>query len=237
MLARAGLRAVGAGGDLTRARQPVAVPVPGGGRAVIFACGAASSGIPPGWAAAATRPGVDFLPRLSGAAAGGLIARVQAVKRPGDVVVVSLHWGPNGGYGVEQEQVRFAHRLIDGGADLIYGHSSHHPRPIEVYRGRLALYGCGDAINDYEGIRGYEQFRGDLRLLYFASLAADTGALAALRMVPMQAKNMRLHHASAADSAWLADVLNRISRRFGSHISHQPDGALILRPPPADHPR
>jgi len=237
VLARAGLRAVGAGRDLTRARQPVAVPVPGGGRAVIFACGAASSGIPPGWAATATRPGVDFLPRLSGAAAGGLIAQIQAVKRPGDIVVVSLHWGSNWGYGVEQDQVRFAHRLIDGGADLIYGHSSHHPRPIEVYRGRLVLYGCGDAINDYEGIRGYEQFRPDLRLLYFASLAAGTGALAALRMVPMQAKNMRLHHASAADSAWLADVLNRVSRRFGSHISHQPDGALILHHPPADHPR
>jgi poly-gamma-glutamate capsule biosynthesis protein CapA/YwtB (metallophosphatase superfamily) len=237
VLARAGLRAAGAGRDLTRARQPVAIPVAGGGRAVIFACGAASSGIPPRWAATATRPGVDFLPRLSGAAAGGLIARVQAVKRPGDIVVVSLHWGSNWGYGVEQDQVRFAHRLIDGGADLIYGHSSHHPRPIEVYRGRLILYGCGDAINDYEGIRGYEQFRGDLRLLYFASLAAGTGTLAALRMVPMQAKNMRLHHASAADSQWLQAVLERISRRFGSRISHQPDGALILRPPPADRAR
>jgi poly-gamma-glutamate synthesis protein (capsule biosynthesis protein) len=237
VLARAGLPTVGAGRDMAQARQPVAVPVPGGGRAVIFACGAACSGIPPGWAATPTRSGVDFLPGLSGAAADGLIARVQAAKRPGDVIVVSLHWGSNWGYGVEQEQVRFAHRLIDGGADLIYGHSSHHPRPLEVYRGRLILHGCGDAINDYEGISGYEHFRGDLRLLYFASLAADTGALAALRMVPMQAKNMRLHDASAADSAWLADVLNRVSHRFGSHISHQPDGALILRPPPADRAR
>src|SRR5690348_14242742 len=236
-LARAGLPAAGAGRDLTHARQPVTVPVRGGGRAVIFACGAASSGIPPRWAATATRPGVDLLPSLSGAAANDLIARMQATRRPGDIVVVSLHWGSNWGYGVADEQVRFAHRLIDGGADLIHGHSSHHPRPVEVYRERLILYGCGDAINDYEGISGYEQFRGDLRLLYFASLAADTGALAALRMVPMQAKNMRLHHASAADSAWLADVLNRISRRFRSHISHQPDGALILRPPPADRAR
>jgi poly-gamma-glutamate synthesis protein (capsule biosynthesis protein) len=178
-----------------------------------------------------------LLPRLSGAAADDLIARVGAVKRLGDVVVVSLHWGSNWGHDVARDQVRFAHRLIDGGADLIYGHSSHHPRPIEVYRGRLILYGCGDAINDYEGIRGYEQFRGDLRLLYFASLAAGTGTLAALRMVPMQAKNMRLRHASAADSQWMAAVLERISHRFGSRISHQPDGTLILRPPPSDHAR
>jgi len=236
-LAGAGLPAVGAGHDMTQARQPVAVPVPGGGRIVVFACGAASSGIPPDWAATGTRSGVDLLPSLSGAAADGLIARVQAAKRPGDVVVVSLHWGSNWGHHVARDQVRFARRLIDGGADLIHGHSPHHPRPIEVYRGRLVLYGCGDAINDYEGISGYEQFRGDLRLLYFASLAADTGTLTALRMVPMQARKMRLHYASAADSRWMRAVLERISHRFGSRISHQPDGALILRPPPSDQAR
>ena len=49
-------------------------------------------------------------------------------------------------------QIRFAHRLIDAGVDVVHGHSSHHPRPIEVYRGKLILYGCGDTIDDYEGI-------------------------------------------------------------------------------------
>ena len=203
---------------------------------VIFACGAASSGIPPRWAATATRPGVDFLPSLSGAAADGLIARVQAAKRPGDVVVVSLHWGSNWGHDVEPGQVRLAHQLIDGGADLIYGHSSHHPRPVEVYRGRLVLYGCGDAINDYEGSSGHEKFRGDLRLLYFASIA-DTGTLAALHIVPMQARKMRLRHASTADSQWMQAALERISHRFGSRVSQLPDGALIVQPPASDHAR
>jgi len=235
-LARAGLPAAGAGRDLTHARQPVTVPVRGGGRAVIFACGAASSGIPPRWAATATRPGVDLLPSLSGAAANDLIARAQATRQPGDIVVVSLHWGSNWGYGVADDQVRFAHRLIDGGADLIHGHSSHHPRPVEVYRERLILYGCGDAINDYEGISGYEQFRDDLRLLYFAHVAADTGTLAALHMVPMQAKKMRLYHASAEDGKWLRAALERISHRFGSQISLHPDGTVVLRPPASRHP-
>ncbi len=147
--------------------------------------------------------------------------------------MASIHWGSNWGYDVDDNQVRFARRLIDGGADLIHGHSSHHPRPIEIYRGRLILYGCGDCIDDYEGISGYESFRGDLRLLYFASVAADTGMLAALRMVPMQARKMRLGHASAADSEWLRTVLERISHRFGSRITHQPDGSLILQSPSA----
>ena len=128
------------------------------------------------------------------------------------------------------DEVRFAHRLIDGGVDVIHGHSSHHPRPVEVYRGRLVLYGCGDAINDYEGIRGYEQFRGELRLLYLASVTAGTGMLAALHMVPMQAKNMRLRYASTADSRWMRTTLEQASRRFGSQIRHLPDGTLILQP-------
>ena len=153
----AGLRAVGAGRDADQARRPAAVPVPGGGRVVIFSCGTASSGIPPGWAAAPGRPGVDLLPDLSDATADDVIGRARAAKRPGDVVVVSVHWGSNWGYAVAPDQVRFAHRLIGGGVDLIHGHSSHHPGPVEVFGGKLVLYGCGDCINDNEGITGHER--------------------------------------------------------------------------------
>jgi poly-gamma-glutamate capsule biosynthesis protein CapA/YwtB (metallophosphatase superfamily) len=232
-LASGGLRAVGAGRDAADARRPATIPVHGGGRAVVFSCGAASSGIPSSWAATATRPGIDFLPSLSDEVADVLIARVREVKRPGDVVIVSVHWGSNWGYAVHDEQVRFAHRLIDGGVDLIHGHSSHHPRPVEIYRGRLVLYGCGDCIDDYEGIDGYGQFRDDLRLLYFASVAPDAGTLTALRMVPMQTRKMRLCHASNADSEWLHGVLETISRGFGCPVGREPDGALIVRPPAA----
>ncbi len=228
-LASAGLRAVGAGRDAAEARQPVAVPVLAGGRVMIFACGTASSGIPPGWAATATQPGVNLLPGLSDAAADDVIARVQAARQRADVVTVSIHWGSNWGYGVDDDQVRFARRLIDGGVDVIHGHSSHHPRPVEVYRGKLILYGCGDCIDDYEGISGHEEFRDDLRLLYFPSVAADTGTLDALRMVPMQARKIRLQRANTADGERLRLVLQRISRRFRVRISRQPDGTLILQ--------
>ena len=226
----AGLRAVGAGRDAGEARRPVAVPVPGGGRVVIFSCGTVSSGIPAGWAAAPGRAGIDFLPDLSDATADEVIGRARAAKGPGDVVVVSIHWGSNWGYAVGPDQVRFAHRLIDGGVDLIHGHSSHHPGPVEVFGGKLVLYGCGDCINDYEGITGHERYRGDLRLLYFASLHPGTGTLAALRMAPMQARKLRLHRAPQADARWLGTVMQRASSRFGSRVDLQPDGLLALRP-------
>ena len=228
-LSRAGLRAVGAGRDAAAARRPVAVPVSGRGRVVIFSCGTVSSGIPAGWAAAPDRPGIDYLPDLSDATADDVIGRTAAAKQPGDFVVVSIHWGSNWGYDVDPEQVRFAHRLIDGGVDLIHGHSSHHPRPVEVFRGKLVLYGCGDCINDYEGTAGYGMYRADLRLLYFASVQPDTGTLVTLRMAPMRARKLRLHRAPAADAERLRTVLEQASRRFGSRVDTHPDGLLVLR--------
>ncbi len=231
-LSAAGLRAVGAGPDREAARRPAAVPVRGDRRVVIVSCGTASAGIPAGWAAAPTRPGINRLPGLSPATADDLLAQVQAAKRPGDIAVVSIHWGSNWGYRVDADQVRFARRLIDGGVDVVHGHSSHHPRPIEVFRGKLILYGCGDCIDDYEGVTGHQAYRDDLRLLYFVSLDPGTGQLAALRMAPMRARQMRLHHAPAADRRWLRAVLDRISHGFGSRVDLQPDGMLALRPAP-----
>ncbi|MER6826479.1 CapA family protein [Streptosporangium sp. NPDC000563] len=229
VLAGAGLRSVGAGREVGEARRPAVVPVAGGGRVLVFACGTESSGVPPEWAAAPDRAGVDFVPELSEAAAAELADRVRRARRPGDVAVVSIHWGSNWGYHVPRKQTRFAHRLVDGGVDVVHGHSSHHPRPVEVYRDRLVLYGCGDLVDDYEGIPGYEEYRDDLRLLYFASVEPGSGHLTGLRMVPLRARRMRLQHASEEDSEWLRRVLDRVGRNFGSRVDLEPDGALVLR--------
>jgi hypothetical protein len=127
----------------------------------MFSIGLGDSAIPPAWAAGADSPGVDLLPDLSEATADAVLDRVRRVKRAGDVVVTSIHWGSNWRDDIPAAQIAFAHRLLDGEVDLIHGHSSHHPRPIEVYRDKLVLYGCGDFINDYEGIGRHEEYRDD----------------------------------------------------------------------------
>jgi poly-gamma-glutamate synthesis protein (capsule biosynthesis protein) len=227
VLTAAGLRWVGAGRDAREASEPAAIPVNSDSRVVVLAAGAVSSGIPPDWAATAQQPGVNVLVDLSDTTAAELADQARVVKRRGDVVVASLHWGSNWGYDISNDQVHFAHRLIDNGVDVVHGHSSHHPRPIEVYRDKLVLYGCGDFIDDYEGIAGNEHYRNDLRLLYFPSVEPETGRLAGLRMVPMQSRKMQLRHASRADSEWLQSVLTRISHGFGTRVALDPDGALV----------
>ncbi|MEV4708514.1 CapA family protein [Actinoplanes sp. NPDC049316] len=223
VLAEAGLPTAGAGSDLAAARRPAIVPLGGGRRVVVLSIGTASSGIPAGWAASAARPGVNLDPPLT-----ETLDEVGRVKRPGDVVVASIHWGSNWGYEIAADQIALAHALVDGGVDVVHGHSSHHPRPIEIYRGRLVLYGCGDLIDDYEGIAGHDEFRNDLRLLYVALVDAGSGRLVQLRMTPLQAHRMRLRRASTADTRWLQSTLQRASRHFDVSIGLGPDGCLTV---------
>jgi poly-gamma-glutamate synthesis protein (capsule biosynthesis protein) len=139
------------------------------------------------------------------------------------VLVVSIHWGANWGYNVPAAHVRFAHRLIDAGVHVVHGHSSHHPLRIELYRGGLILYGCGDLIDDYEGIVGYETYRDDLRLLYLATL--DAGRVTALRIAPFHARQLRLHHANPTDVEWLHQLLTELSNHT---FRIDPDGLLEM---------
>jgi len=209
----AGLRTAGAGRDAAEAAAPATLEVAGQGRVLVFAWGLESSGVPAGWAAGEQRPGVNFLPDVSGASAERVCAHILSRKRAGDFAVVSLHWGPNWGYAVEREQRAFAHRLIDASAaDLVHGHSSHHPGALEIHRERLILYGCGDFLNDYEGIEGHESYRPELTLMYFATLEPG-GALRELALRPMRLRRFRLERASPTDAAWLAGTLRRVSGR------------------------
>jgi poly-gamma-glutamate synthesis protein (capsule biosynthesis protein) len=226
VLQEAGLEHPGAGNNRQEAETPGVIEVSGGGRILVFALGWESSGIPRRWAATGERAGVNLLkPTEESVERVGEL--VGAAKRPGDVVVVSIHWGGNWGYDIPSRQKRFAHRLIDeAGVDLIHGHSSHHVKGFEIYKGHLVLYGCGDFITDYEGISGRERFRGEVSLMYFPRLDPKTGQLVGLEMVPTQIERFRIRRASEENAHWLERVLNREGQQFGTQVKLRKDRVL-----------
>lgn len=223
-----GLCHAGAGLERSRAEAPVILTLADGGRLLIFAFATGDSGVPPDWAAGEQRPGVARLDDLSPRSLQHVIGLIDAAKRPGDRVLVSLHWGANWDFGISADQQRFAHDLIDkAGVDLLHGHSSHHVKGIEVYRQRLILYGCGDLLNDYEGIEGQDQYRADLGLLYFADLARD-GRLLALELLPTQQRRLSIHRATGADRQWLHDCLVRECAPFGCTLRPTSENSFAL---------
>lgn len=224
-----GLATAGGGRDAREAREPAILEVPDLGRVVLLAFATTSSGVPSGWAATPQAPGVNLLPDLSDGSIDAIARRVREIVRPRDVVVASIHWGGNWGYRVPAAQRAFAHALVDAaGVDVVHGHSSHHPKGIEVYRGRPILYGCGDFVSDYEGILGHAEYRSDLCLMYFASIDPASGELLGLRMTPLQMQRFRLRRAAPDDVRWLRDTLTRQGEGLGTRVESAPDGSLEL---------
>jgi poly-gamma-glutamate synthesis protein (capsule biosynthesis protein) len=99
---------------------------------------------------------------------------------------------------------------------------------IEIYRDRLILYGCGDFLNDYEGIRGYECYRDDLVLMYFADLDATDGCLHALTLIPLQIRNFRLSIPERRDVDWIRQTLDRECRKFETRLILGSEGQLAV---------
>lgn len=91
--------------------------------------------------------------------------RVQELDAEHDIVLVSFHGGAEGSgktripfereyYHNEDrgDVVKFAHMVIEAGADLVIGHGPHVPRAVELYRDRLIAYSLGNFAT-YWGIK------------------------------------------------------------------------------------
>jgi poly-gamma-glutamate capsule biosynthesis protein CapA/YwtB (metallophosphatase superfamily) len=227
-LERLQIKSVGAGRDSHQATTP-AVFDTGKGRLIVHALASTTSGTPESWAGGENTAGLNVLTEFSEAAVARIAEETAKLKRSGDIAMVSIHWGTNWGYDVPEAQRRFAHALIDrAGVSIVHGHSSHHPKSIEVYRNRLVLYGCGDFLNDYEGISGYEEFRGDLPLMYFADVDPANGHLTRLEMVPLQIRRFQLVPPSEAARVWLQQRLDRVCAPLDVRVMLSPSGRFTL---------
>lgn len=208
----------GAGLNLEQAEQPAIIPFEKG-RILVFSFGLITSGISLLWAATIDKPGVNILTDFSENSLKKIKTLVENYKQENDIAILSLHWGGNWGYEISDEERKFAHTIIDQcEIDILHGHSSHHPKGIEIYQNKLILYGCGDLINDYEGIAGYEGFRGDLSFLYFPTTDSKTGRLVSLGLVPRQMKKFCLNKPSEQDANWLMSVIQRESKKLTPEI-------------------
>jgi len=229
-LHEAGMKTAGAGADRDAAASPAVLQTKKG-RVLVFSFAGPDCGVPEEWIAGEKRGGIALLPDFSDHTLAPIVRRIGAAKKPGDIVVVSIHWGGNWGYAVCEAHRRFAHRLIDAaGVDLVHGHSSHHAKGIEVYRERLILYGCGDLINDYEGIESPGPWRSDFALLYFARLERATGRLLGLSMTPLRLCRMRLQCATKLEATELLEMFRREGQELGTRFARSEEGQIVLSP-------
>jgi len=83
-----------------------------------------------------------------------MAADIAAIRAAGaDLVIISLHWGAEYVDAPTNMQMQVARALVDAGADIIMGHHSHTPQPLEWHyredgtRG-LIIYSLGNFLSD-----------------------------------------------------------------------------------------
>lgn len=227
-LDRKSIAHTGAGLNRDSAMEPAIIDFGEKGRVLIFALGAEDSGIPPKWEATGSHAGITLINKFSEFRIQQVTENVNKFRQKNDIVILSIHWGDNWGYEIPQEHREFAHSLIDYcGIDCIHGHSSHHAKGMEVYKGKLILYGCGDLINDYEGIYGFEEFRADLSLLYIVSLN-ECGDLNSCKLIPMKLCRFRLNQATENECKWFTELFSGPAFVQGTNVVVTGDNYLEL---------
>lgn len=232
-LDRAAICRAGVGRNLAEAAAPAVLPAGNKGRVIVISAAMTSSGTPREWAAAPDRPGV-FLVGPADAVVTFLRRLIEGRKRPGDILIFSVHWGRNFGHELSADMRGFFHRLIDEiGVDLVHGHSSHHVRAVELYNNKPILYGCGDLINDYEGIdmgAGRDAYHPGLGLLYCARFDAASGDFLGLVMHPTAMHRLRVRRGTEEDARTLAAILNREGAPLDTQVTVTADGTILLAP-------
>lgn len=210
-----GIYLAGAGRDREEARRPASFVAHGVRIALI-----AATDNEPEWEASSDRPGVfhvDIDP--PGRGVDELIELVQQAAAAHELVVVSLHWGGNWGDEPPRAHRRLAHRLIDAGAGVVFGHSPHVTRGVELYRGRPILYACGDFVDDYAVD---EVDRNDWSFAFV--LDWDRGALRRLRLVPTVIRELQARLAQGAEREAIEARMAGLSARLGTRLEHREDG-------------
>jgi poly-gamma-glutamate synthesis protein (capsule biosynthesis protein) len=214
-LGRAGIRAVGAGADRERAREPVVLDA-GGLRVAVVGV----TDHPADFAAGAGRPGVAHVD-LERGVPGYLLDRVRRLRDEHDAVLVLPHWGPN----MIDEPLPYVRRaaraLTDAGATLIAGSSAH------VFHGVAwpVIFDMGDFIDDYAI---HAALRNDLGLMFLVRL--DAGGPSRIEAVPLRLDFCRTRLAKGADRAWIVDRFSRACADFGTPVTVQDDRLVIDAP-------
>ncbi len=216
----AGVARAGAGTDLRGAVAPATTTVSGLDVVVVAATDQAPSDT-----AAANRPGVATTPLSAGVPGSreflcGLLDRAAALEP--DLLVASLHWGPNWRERPSEGRRRLGRWLVDRGVDVVHGHSAHVVQGVETYRGRPICYDTGDLVDDYVV---KPDLRND-RSALFEVVVAD-GALAGVRIVPTEIRDSTVHRAGSEAAAWLRATLRDRSADFGTTYRRAGDGLWV----------
>lgn len=202
---------VGAGRNLSEAKEPLILEKKGI-RLGIIGC----TDNEPDWIATNSKPGTYFI-EIGDVHA--LRATIEPLRRQVDLLILSIHWGPNMRERPSDQFRAFAHALIDLGVDILHGHSAHLFQGVEVYKNRVILYDTGDLVDDYVVDPHLRNDRS-----FFFLFKVVRGRIISLEMVPTQICHYQVNLSRAKDQL---ERMKTLSRELKSYPEER-EGSLWL---------
>lgn len=146
-------------------------------------------------------------------------ALARATQSDSDLVIASLHWGPNMVEAPPGSFREFGRWLVDEGIDVVHGHSAHVFQGIEIHDDRPILYDTGDFVDDY-AVDG--ELRND-RSFLFELQVTDAGVPQRLRLHPIVIYDCAVHKADHQASEWSRRRMRKLSIGFGTDFERDGD--------------
>jgi poly-gamma-glutamate synthesis protein (capsule biosynthesis protein) len=224
LLRENGIAYAGAGRTLEEARQP-ALLTAGNRRIGVVAF----TDNEPGWAATPERPGTNGIPiSLTETSLGPVRESIARARAAGaDLVLFSIHWGPNMRSRPSAQFRQFAHAVIEAGADIYHGHSAHVFQGIEVYRGRPILYDAGDFVDDYAVD---PCLRNDWGLLFRLPIAP--AGVTQIELIPVLIADCQVNTAVGSVQEAIAERICALSAEMGTSLRREGERLWVECAPP-----
>jgi len=171
------------------------------------------------FAAGASDPGTAFAtldPSVPGTRSlvTGILDR--AAEGDPDLVVASLHWGPNWETKPRAVHEAFGRWLIEQGVDVVHGHSAHVLQGVEVYQGRPIIYDAADFVDDYISYQDRQGVRNKRSALF--ELVVRDGDPDELVVEPTAIVDEAATLADEEVAEWVCDTVAERSEAFDTEV-------------------
>lgn len=213
-LDKAGIKHVGAGVSQAEAAEPVIIKKKNISIGII-----GYTDNEPEWQAKENKPGTNYAEVED---IENIKKEIKKLRPQVDLLIFTMHWGPNMRQRPIAEFKDFAHQLVDLGVDVFHGHSAHIFQGIEVYKEKLILYDTGEFVDDYYVT---PSLRNDQSFLYL--IEADKEGLKKVQLVPVLISKMQVNKAVDNNYRQAVERVRMLSQELGTEIKETEQGIFV----------
>jgi poly-gamma-glutamate synthesis protein (capsule biosynthesis protein) len=171
------------------------------------------------WKVEGDKQGINYY-EINNESARKLGEKIREARDNFDLIILTIHWGPNLRTDPSEEFREFAKEMVASGVDIIHGHSSHMFQGVEVYKNKIIIYDSGEFLDDY----GHNELKLYQSFLFLINIKDKK--IANLEMLPVFIDG-KVELAAGAEKAEIMDRMINLSAKFGTSLEKQETKLLL----------